>query len=76
VHVISQTDDILIEVIDQGPGFDVTKPIDWDDHLGLSGMRERVESLGGLFKVESAADSGTKVIARLPLHPAGEKFYG
>jgi len=76
VHVISQTDDILIEVIDQGPGFDVTKPIDWDDHLGLSGMRERVESLGGLFKVESVAGLGTKVIARLPLHPAGEKFYG
>ena len=42
-----------------------------DDHLGLAGMRERVESLGGNFRVESAPGQGTRVIADLSL--AGEE---
>jgi signal transduction histidine kinase len=36
-------------------------------HLGLAGMRERVESLGGHFTVESEIGKGTRVMARLPL---------
>jgi PAS domain S-box-containing protein len=34
--------------------------------LGLLGMRERVEMLGGTFTVESAPDQGTSVLAQLP----------
>ena len=36
-------------------------------HLGLQGMRERVELLGGRFDVQSAPDKGTVVRASLPL---------
>jgi two-component system sensor histidine kinase UhpB len=36
-------------------------------HLGLAGMRERVESLGGRFSVKSEPGKGTQVTARLPL---------
>jgi two-component system sensor histidine kinase UhpB len=38
--------------------------------LGLIGMRERVESLEGRFKVESVAGSGTTVMVVLPLTSA------
>jgi signal transduction histidine kinase len=76
VQIKNEASSLLIEVSDQGPGFNVTKSIDWDQHLGLSGMRERVESLGGLFKIESETGCGTRVIAQLPLQPVGEIIHG
>ncbi|RPJ50076.1 MAG: histidine kinase, partial [Chloroflexi bacterium] len=38
---------------------------------GLSGMRERVESQGGYFQIDSVPGQGTKVTARLPHHADG-----
>ena len=63
---------LQIDVSDQGPGFDVTRPIEGTDHLGLAGMRERVESMGGVFKIESKTNEGTKVTACLFLQAIGE----
>ncbi len=60
-----------IEVADGGAGFGQVDSAARDDHLGLAGMRERVESLGGNFRVESAPGQGTRVIADLSL--AGEE---
>jgi len=60
-----------IEVADGGAGFGQADSAAGDDHLGLAGMRERVESLGGNFRVESAPGQGTRVIADLSL--AGEE---
>ena len=54
-----------IEVSDAGPGFVDGGAAEWDKHLGLVGMRERVESLGGNFRVASAPGRGTKIIADL-----------
>lgn len=64
---VHTTDDGLIEIAvsDQGPGFDPSQPIEWGDHLGLSGMRDRVESLGGIFQITSQVGHGTTVTARL-----------
>ncbi len=56
-----------VQVSDRGPGFVVGREADWDEHLGLVGMRERVESLGGIFSVNSKPGEGTRVSARLPL---------
>jgi signal transduction histidine kinase len=72
VIVGATSSQVRIEVSDEGPGFDVNQPIDWDAHLGLSGMRERVESLGGLFRIESAINKGTKVTAVLVWQPEGD----
>jgi PAS domain S-box-containing protein len=49
---------------DNGRGFD---PAGRHDGFGLQGMRERVESMGGHFTVESAPNSGTSVLITLPL---------
>jgi signal transduction histidine kinase len=35
--------------------------------LGLVGMRERAQLLGGLLDVESAPGAGTTIVAELPL---------
>jgi signal transduction histidine kinase len=64
-----------IRVSDEGPGFDITENGEWDEHLGIVGMRERVESLGGSFRVESMPGHGTTVIARLSPQPL-EEIYG
>ena len=60
-------DKLEIEVTDSGPGF---KPetVNLEGHLGLAGMRERVEVLGGRFEIESSEKGGTKVSACLPLY--------
>jgi signal transduction histidine kinase len=59
-----------VAISDKGPGFDKSYEAQWDEHLGLAGMRERVESLGGVFQIESQPGSGTRVIAQLPLDAA------
>ena len=71
VSVIYAAGILRIEVADNGPGFDVTRSLASDEHLGLIGMRERVESLGGWFKIESETGTGTKVIACLAPQTAG-----
>jgi signal transduction histidine kinase len=72
---------IRLEVIDSGPGFDVASMVGKEDHLGLIGIRERVASLGGSFRIESAPEGGdcqvggthgTCLIALLPLRSQGE----
>ena len=53
----------MIEVADEGPGFD---PKDVGaQKLGLAGLRDRVESLGGTFQLLSS-DRGT--IVRMSLN--------
>ncbi len=71
VRVRGDAGQLSIEVMDQGPGFDTNQVVNLDDHFGLAGMRERVESLGGSFHIESEINQGTKVIARLPLQAVG-----
>jgi signal transduction histidine kinase len=38
------------------------------DHLGLFGMRERIEMLGGTLTIESSLGKGTTVKAEVPFH--------
>lgn len=67
VQVNAGTDHLYVEVLDQGPGFNVGQVAQQDERLGLAGMRERVESLEGIFHLESEVGRGTKVTARFSL---------
>lgn len=58
--------ELLVEVADNGKGFD-PRTAGADGHLGITGMRERVEILGGTFSVESSPDRGTVIHASLPM---------
>lgn len=52
-----------IEVEDDGRGFDPAR----SEGFGLSGMRERVEGLGGTFTLTSQINGGTRIFVALPL---------
>ena len=71
VQVSCANDCLTVQIADQGPGFACTKVESETGHLGLVGMRERVESLGGHFQVKTAPGEGTTVMAQVPL-TAGE----
>lgn len=75
VRALTEGGYLKIEVADQGLGFDVKQALNGDEHLGLAGMRERVESQGGLFQIESEAGRGTKVMARLSFQTADGNNY-
>lgn len=60
---------VMILVRDKGSGFD---PQSRSDGFGLTGMRERVESLGGTIAVDSAPGRGTTVSVRLPERRAAQ----
>lgn len=57
--------DISITVSDTGPGFDPAGIL--PSSLGLSGLRERVESLGGRFSLETSSQ-GTVIAMSLTLN--------
>jgi len=51
-----------VSVRDNGRGFDPSKA----DGLGLPGMRERVEGLGGELKLKARPNHGAEIIAWIP----------
>jgi len=59
---------IRMEVKDDGQSFQVQGAVATgrNKHLGLLGMRERVEMVGGRFTVESSSGKGTTVRAEIP----------
>lgn len=59
---------VLMEVKDNGKSFNVRYVLlaKGKKHLGVLGMRERVEMVGGTFKIESSPGQGTLVSAEIP----------
>jgi signal transduction histidine kinase len=55
---------VCLEIADDGVGFDVAARA--DGGMGLRGMRERVERLGGRLDIESAPGLGTRVRVEVP----------
>jgi PAS domain S-box-containing protein len=55
--------ELRLELRDDGDGFKVK---DQNDGVGLTGMRERVEQMGGELKIASSRGKGTKVIVVIP----------
>jgi len=52
---------LTLQVSDDGCGFDLSKARTNDHRLGLSGMQERAEMIGGILQVESQLGCGTTV---------------
>ena len=69
VYIQKLPDGIRMEVKDNGKSFGVERV--WHrkgrGRLGLLGMRERLEMVGGKFSIESAPGQGTVVRAQIPL---------
>ncbi len=76
VCVRSDADQILLEISDQGPGFEVPTIMEQSDRLGIIGMRERVESIGGRFEIQSVIGKGTVIRVQLPKIVNGDRKNG
>ena len=56
-----EKDRLVLQIEDRGGGFDQARIAGKTESIGLVGMRERVESLGGTLKIVSAPDQGTRI---------------
>ncbi|MBO8168901.1 MAG: HAMP domain-containing protein [Thermoanaerobacteraceae bacterium] len=70
--VLQKTKDKVLAIIeDDGKGFDLDNVLRQNEdmsHLGLFGMQERANMLGGSLNIETAPGKGTTVYAELPLN--------
>ena len=57
---------IVLEVVDDGRGFDVTTGESLEGHFGIRGMRERSRRMGGVIAIESRPGEGTTVRMQVP----------
>ena len=69
VRVEARSGGILVEIRDDGRGFDPA--IAHPDHFGLRSMQSRAEELGGLLTIWSTPGEGTVVRAEAPAERGG-----
>ncbi len=72
VQVVSDGRVLTVEVADKGPGFSPSNSRGGAG-LGLAGLRDRVESLGGKFYLEAQSGSGTRLRASFHVADTGVK---
>ncbi len=68
VRISGHQRSIRLEVIDNGKGFRTGKPAaaGGPPRLGLLGMKERVEMVGGTFQIQSKPGKGTSIQVEVP----------
>ncbi|MBX3103783.1 MAG: sensor histidine kinase [Cryobacterium sp.] len=67
VHLTDAGDEIRLDIVDDGRGFDLQSWVSGAGGYGLRAMRERLRELGGGLDVEAAVDSGTALSAHVPI---------
>lgn len=70
LRLAPQESEIVLEVHDNGKGFDPTGA--FPGHLGLHSMRERATKMGGTLTIESAPGQGTRLSVQVPLEERSE----
>jgi signal transduction histidine kinase len=73
VEIKKRPDWICLTITDDGKSFDVKRVLrtKGNGRLGLVGMRERLEMVGGKFSIKSTPGHGTTVTARIPVTTEG-----
>jgi signal transduction histidine kinase len=66
VNLLSRNGNVVLEVTDDGHGFDPSATEEPSRRLGLASMRERARSVGGRLTVTSAPGTGTTVRLEVP----------
>jgi signal transduction histidine kinase/sensor domain CHASE-containing protein len=65
IQLFQSDHQVILEIRDDGQGFDLKDT--FPGHLGLRSMRERIEQVGGSFKIESHPGEGTCIKAVVPV---------
>ena len=73
VSIRKLAEGICMKITDNGKSFEVERVLNarGPKRLGLLGMRERVEMVGGRFTVDSILGTGTTITALIPLEKNG-----
>jgi signal transduction histidine kinase len=68
IHLQEFADGVGMTIKDNGKSFEVERVLNARGikHLGLLGMRERLEMAGGRLEIESVSGNGTVITAKLP----------
>lgn len=66
LRLVRDKQQLILEVCDNGKGFDPTDP--FPGHLGLRSMQERAAKIDGSLTIESTPGQGTCIRARVPNH--------
>ena len=61
---------VQLTIVDDGQGFEVKET---GRRLGLPGMRERTEEIGGKFELKSQPGKGTRVAVKIPRPPTASQ---
>jgi len=72
------SDEFVMEIEDDGKGFDASKPIQVDESghgRGLLSMKERASLLGGVCDIQSQPGKGTRIKVRVPTYALAQ-FWG
>ncbi|MCA9403497.1 MAG: sensor histidine kinase [Candidatus Omnitrophica bacterium] len=69
ILLTQKSGEVLLDVVDDGVGFDVQQ---WTDNpgaagIGIIGIRERIESFGGEVILDSSVGDGTRLYIKVPL---------
>ncbi|GLC89021.1 sensor histidine kinase [Lysinibacillus piscis] len=67
VHLYETENTLMLDIIDQGNGFDMSNRETKGTGLGLFGMKERAELVKGTFSITSSIGNGTKVHLEVPV---------
>ena len=69
IELCTDGDRLLLTVSDDGIGVDAST-LQRTGSFGLMGLRERAHMLGGSIEIGGRAGGGTRLVVRLPAHPA------
>lgn len=75
ITVCYQPDEVTLTIADDGVGFLMPERLDVlakDGHYGMVGIAERVQSLEGTFKINSAPKNGVQLRITLPLNASDQ----
>lgn len=64
---LSSTDAVIVDIQDNGVGFDYEQALKSARNRGLKGMKERANSFGGTFLVDSHPGFGSRIQCCLPI---------
>ena len=68
IRLVFEDTGVEATVEDNGRGFDLTEATSSRERgLGLFGMRERVELIGGTFNIDTRPGTGTRIRIRVPV---------
>ncbi|MEE8413073.1 MAG: histidine kinase [Dehalococcoidales bacterium] len=70
LHMQYHSEDLVIRIRDNGKGFDLTRTLDSAvavGHMGVLGMKQRAETLGGEMNIVTHEGTGTTITLRFPI---------